>query len=65
MAPFLRPLKKLRSLFLSRNNIATLDDGDINFLVTLRELSLDHNRLQKVCKKSKIFKKPVKNLDKH
>uniref|UniRef100_A0A914DUG8 Uncharacterized protein n=1 Tax=Acrobeloides nanus TaxID=290746 RepID=A0A914DUG8_9BILA len=48
MTSFLRPLKKLRSLFLSRNNIEVLDDGDLNFLTALRELSLDHNRIEKI-----------------
>jgi Leucine-rich repeat (LRR) protein len=48
--PFLRPLKKLKSLFLTGNGITTVADGDLTALVELKELSLDQNKIEKIDK---------------
>jgi Leucine-rich repeat (LRR) protein len=48
MIPYLRPLKKLRVLSLARNKISNIEDGEINILLNLKELTLDHNRIEKI-----------------
>uniref|UniRef100_A0A914Z026 Uncharacterized protein n=1 Tax=Panagrolaimus superbus TaxID=310955 RepID=A0A914Z026_9BILA len=48
MIPYLRPLKKLRVLSLARNKISNIEDGEINILSNLKELTLDHNRIEKI-----------------
>jgi Leucine-rich repeat (LRR) protein len=48
MIPYLRPLKKLRVLSLARNKISNIEDGEINVLSHLKELTLDHNRIEKI-----------------
>lgn len=46
---FLRPLRKLKSLFLSTNNIQRIDENDLSSLTSLKTLALDHNEIEKVC----------------
>jgi Leucine-rich repeat (LRR) protein len=41
----LKPLNKLRRLFLSRNKITAVEDGDVNVARNLQELALDHNEI--------------------
>uniref|UniRef100_A0A914C1D2 Uncharacterized protein n=1 Tax=Acrobeloides nanus TaxID=290746 RepID=A0A914C1D2_9BILA len=48
MVPFLRPLKKLKSLYLSNNKIAKIDADSLQGLVRLKEISLDHNNIRTV-----------------
>ena len=58
MVPYLRPLKKLRILSLARNKIRQIEDGELNILASLRELTLDHNQLEKVtfcCKLPEMY----------
>uniref|UniRef100_A0A915DDW2 Leucine-rich repeat-containing protein 15 n=1 Tax=Ditylenchus dipsaci TaxID=166011 RepID=A0A915DDW2_9BILA len=44
----LRPLQKLRNLFLSNNLIEIVENGDLNILTSLKSLSLDHNKITKI-----------------
>lgn len=48
MVPYLRPLKKLRVLSLARNKISNIEEGELNILSSLKELTLDHNKIEKV-----------------
>uniref|UniRef100_A0AC34RIT6 Uncharacterized protein n=1 Tax=Panagrolaimus sp. JU765 TaxID=591449 RepID=A0AC34RIT6_9BILA len=48
LVPYLRPLKKLRVLSMARNKIGQIDDGEINCLTSLKELILDHNKIEKI-----------------
>uniref|UniRef100_F1KXW4 Leucine-rich repeat-containing protein 15 n=1 Tax=Ascaris suum TaxID=6253 RepID=F1KXW4_ASCSU len=45
---FLRPLRKLKSLFLSTNNIQRIDENDLSSLTSLKTLALDHNEIEKI-----------------
>lgn len=55
MYSVLRPLQKLQYLLLSENQLEVIDDGDLNVLPSLKELSLDHNKISQV--QIKIFNK--------
>jgi|UniRef100_A0AC35FVJ4 Leucine-rich repeat (LRR) protein len=48
--PFLRPLKKLKSLYLTGNRITSIGDGDLAAMIDLKELSLDQNKIELVDK---------------
>jgi len=54
-------LTSLKKLFLSYNLINSINEGDLNGLLSLQELNLDHNRIIKISSKS--FEE-VKNLKK-
>ena len=45
---FLRPLKKLKNLYLTGNSINSIGNGDLTSLIQLKELSLDQNKIEKV-----------------
>lgn len=44
------PLQKLKRIFLSQNNISSLDNGDLNVVSTLQEVSIDNNQLNSINK---------------
>ena len=48
----LEPLKSLRTLLLSYNNIVVINDDDLTGLESIRNLALDHNLINKVAKNS-------------
>jgi len=50
MQSVFHPLKKLRSLSLSRNQLNVIEDGHVNVLPVLRELALDHNNVSEIGK---------------
>uniref|UniRef100_A0A1I8BVJ3 LRRCT domain-containing protein n=1 Tax=Meloidogyne hapla TaxID=6305 RepID=A0A1I8BVJ3_MELHA len=54
-------LNSLQKLFLSYNNINSINEGDLNGLFSLQELILDHNKIIKISSKS--FEE-IKNLKK-
>uniref|UniRef100_A0A914M054 Uncharacterized protein n=1 Tax=Meloidogyne incognita TaxID=6306 RepID=A0A914M054_MELIC len=54
-------LTSLKKLFLSYNLINSINEGDLNGLLSLQELNLDHNKIIKISSKS--FEE-VKNLKK-
>jgi len=47
---WLTPMQKLRRIFLSQNNLSSLENGDLNVVSTLKEVSMDHNQLSTVDK---------------
>ncbi|KAI6214687.1 hypothetical protein M3Y94_00298100 [Aphelenchoides besseyi] len=47
---WLSPMKRLKSVFLSRNNISVLQNGDLNVISSLKEVSIDHNQLTSIDK---------------
>lgn len=46
----LKPLSNLRSLFLSKNKLTAVEDGEVNAMTNLQELVLDHNEITLVCR---------------
>jgi len=50
MRSVFHPLKKLRSLLLSRNKLNVIEDGHVNMLPMLRELALDNNNISEIGK---------------
>ena len=46
--PYLKPLKKLRNLYLSGNKIQSINDEELTSVESLEEVLLDHNGLQQV-----------------
>jgi Leucine-rich repeat (LRR) protein len=46
------PLQKLRSLFLSFNEIKVVEGGDLNVLPSLKEVALDHNQINEMSKEA-------------
>ncbi|KAI6225311.1 hypothetical protein M3Y99_01352500 [Aphelenchoides fujianensis] len=47
---WLKPMTKLKSIYLSRNNISSLQSGDLNVIPTLQEVSMDNNQLTSIDK---------------
>jgi len=47
---WLAPMQKLKRLFLSQNNISSLEAGDISIVPTLQEVSLDNNQMSSIDK---------------
>jgi len=43
-------MQNLKRLFLSQNNISVLENGDLNIVPTLQEVSLDNNQLNSIDK---------------
>ncbi|KAE9554564.1 hypothetical protein FO519_002203 [Halicephalobus sp. NKZ332] len=50
--PYLRPLRKLRNLYISGNKIQSINDEELTSLEELEELVLDHNRIEQVSKEA-------------
>lgn len=45
---WLAPLQNLKRIFLSQNNITSLENGDLNIVPSLQEASLDNNQLTSI-----------------
>jgi Leucine-rich repeat (LRR) protein len=48
----LEPLKSLRRLLLSYNEIVVINDEDLSGLIALQDLALDHNKISKMGRNS-------------
>lgn len=43
-------MQMLKRVFLSQNNLSSLENGDLNVVPALKEVSMDHNQLSTVDK---------------
>lgn len=43
-------MQQLKRIFLSQNNISSLENGDLNVVPTLQEVSMDNNHLNSIDK---------------